>query len=429
MIRMKRFFTLLLSCVVCQVVAFAQKDTVSAETFKIVGKVTELWYGDQVIDAYVGISGEELFCADSTVVRTGIDGFYSLVVPKGKVKLMVDAVGMETKVVDLDVTRDMVVNIVMEQQPFDDREHFARGWDKVVIKKVLEFEAKGGADILYVDVPQEVKVLQLETAECTAYGPRDIARFGKKYLGCTQILTLCDNGKQLDDKKYRAFLRQVKYYPYDRIVFNGFMVDGLRSDSLLTFRRKDEMMQEIDATLCKIGKADQAARMAWVNFSMGTMSQEQAVEYALQMERTDSTNLVTVKRILDTYGWPSGLSEDANNAIFLVIDHSDLETMNKYLGIFQDAASRGILPMQDLVTLEDRILMDSGWSQFYGTQSRQISKDGKTQTYIWPVCNPDKLNQRRASVGLSTIEEYLELFAKKGVEVIYDPTLTVEFFK
>ena len=408
MIPMKRFFTLLLSCVVCQVVAFAQKDTVSAETFKIVGKVTELWYGDQVIDAYVGISGEELFCADSTVVRTGIDGFYSLVVPKGKVKLMVDALGMETKVVDLDVTRDMVVNIVMELQPFDDREHFARGWDKVVIKKVLEFEAKGGADILYVDVPQEVKALQLETAECTAYGPRNIARFGKKY---------------------RAFLRQVKYYPYDRIVFNGFMVDGLRSDSLLTFRRKDEMMQEIDATLCKIGKADQAARMGWVNFSMGAMSQEQAVEYALQMERTDSTNLVTVKRILDTYGWPSGLSEDANNAIFLVIDHSNLETMNKYLGVFQDAASRGILPMQDLVTLEDRILMDSGKPQFYGTQSRQISKEGKSQIYIWPVDNPDKLNGRRASVGLSTIEEYLELFTKKGVEVIYDPTLTVEFFK
>lgn len=429
MIRMKRFFTLLLSCVVCQVVAFAQKDTVSAETFKIVGKVTELWYGDQVIDAYVGIYGEELFCADSTVVRTGIDGFYSLVVPKGKVKLMVDAIGMETKVVDLDVTRDMVVNVELEPASIDDREHFARGWEKQVVKKVIEYEETGGADALYIDVPSQVKVLQIETAECTVYGLRNIARFGKKYQGVSQILTLCDNGKQLDDKTYKAFLRQVKYYPYNKVVFNGFMVDGLRSDSLLTFRRKDEMMQEIDATLCKIGKADQAARMAWVNFSMGAMSQEQAVEYALQMERTDSTNLVTVKRILDIYGWPSGLSEDANNAIFLVVDHSDLETMNKYLGVFQDAASRGILPMQDLVTLEDRILMNSGWPQFYGTQSRQISKNGKSQIYIWPVDNPDSLNERRASVGLPAIEEYLELFAKQGITVIYDPELTVEFFK
>ena len=298
-----------------------------------------------------------------------------------------------------------------------------------LLLSVAAYAQKVAPDTLYVNVPEEVRVLQVETAECTAYGPRDIARFGKKYQGCSQILTLCYNGKQLDDKTYKAFLKQVKYHPYERIVFNGFMRDVLHGDSLLTFRRKDEMMQEIDATLCKIGKADQAARMAWVNFSMGTMSQEQAVEYALQMERTDSTNLVTVKRILDTYGWPSGLSEDANNAIFLVIDHSDLETMNKYLGVFQDAASRGILPMQDLVNLEDRILMDSGKPQFYGTQSRQVSKNGKSQIYIWPVDNPDSLNGRRASVGLSTIEEYLELFTKKGVEVIYDPTLTVEFFK
>ncbi len=426
---MKRFFAILLSCIVCQGVSFAQQYASTVETFRIVGKVTDMHDGHNVIRARVEISWEKLPAEFSPFMLTDLDGFYTLVVPKGKLKLQVRALGFETEEMDLDVTRDMVVNVELEPDSIDDREHFARGWDKVVIKKVLEFEAKGGADILYVDVPQEVKVLQLETAECTAYGPRNIARFGKKYQGVSQILTLCDNGKQLDDKTYKAFLRQVKYYPYNKVVFNGFMVDGLRSDSLLTFRRKDEMMQEIDATLCKIGKADQAARMAWVNFSMGAMSQEQAVEYALQMERTDSTNLVTVKRILDTYGWPSGLSEDANNAIFLVIDHSDLETMNKYLGVFQDAASRGILPMQDLVTLEDRILMDFGCTQFYGTQSRQISKDGKTQTYIWPVRNPDSLNERRASVGLPTIEEYLELFAKQGITVIYDPELTVEFFK
>ena len=429
MIPMKKIFAILLSCIVFQGFSFAQQYASTVETFRIAGKVTDMHDGYNVIDARVEISWEKHPVEFSPFMHTDLDGFYTLVVPKGKLKLQVRALGYEDGEMDLDVTRDMVVNVELEPASIDDREHFARGWEKQVVKKVIEYEETGGADALYIDVPSQVKVLQIETAECTVYGLRNIARFGKKYQGVSQILTLCDNGKQLDDKTYKAFLRQVKYYPYNKVVFNGFMVDGLRSDSLLTFRRKDEMMQEIDAILCKIGKADQAARMAWVNFSMGAMSQEQAVEYALQIERTDSTNLVTVKRILDTYGWPSGLSEDANNAIFLVIDHSDLETMNKYLGVFQDAASRGILPMQDLVTLEDRILMDSGNPQFYGTQSRQISKEGKSQIYIWPVDNPDKLNGRRASVGLSTIEEYLELFAKKGVEVIYDPTLTVEFFK
>ena len=294
---------------------------------------------------------------------------------------------------------------------------------------VAAYAQKASPDTLYVNVPEEVKVLQVETAECIAYGLRDIARFGKKYQGCSQILTLCYNGKQLDDKTYKAFLKQVKYHPYDRIVFNGFMQDILHGDSLLTFRRSEEMLKEIDATLCKVGKADQAARGGWVNFSAGNMTQEQAVEYALQQERADSTNLVAVERILNAYGWPSGLSEEANNAIFLVIDHSNLETMNKYLPVFKDAVKRGVLPMNDLVTLEDRMLMNAGKPQLYGTQAYSTTKDGKNTIYIWPVDNPDSLNGRRASVGLPTIEEYLELFAKKGVEVIYDPALGVEFFK
>lgn len=298
-----------------------------------------------------------------------------------------------------------------------------------LLLSVAAYAQKVATDTLYVNVPENVKVLQVETAECTAYGPRDIARFGKKYQGVSQILTLCDNGKQLDDKTYKAFLRQVKYHPYNKIVFNGFMVDGLRGDSLFTFRRTGEMMQEIDATLCRVGKADQQARLGWVNYSMGAMTQEQAIEYALEQERTDSTNLAIVERILDAYGWPSSLSEEANSAIFLVIDHSNLETMKKYQPVFQDAVKKGYIQMDDLVTMEDRMLMNSGKPQVYGTQAYSITKEGKNTIYIWPVDNPDKLNGRRASVGLSTIEEYIELFAKKGVTVIYDPSLTVEFFK
>ena len=103
--------------------------------------------------------------------------------------------------------------------------------------------------------------------------------------------------------------------------------------------------------------------------------------------------------------------------------------MKKYQPVFQDAVKKGYIQMDDLVTMEDRMLMNSGKPQIYGTQAYSITKEGKNTIYIWPVDNPDSLNGRRASVGLSTIEEYLELFTKKGVEVIYDPTLTVEFFK
>ena len=161
----------------------------------------------------------------------------------------------------------------------------------------------------------------------------------------------------------------------------------------------------------------------------GSVTQEEAIEYALKLDETDSTNLASVSRILDTYGWPSGLSDAANKAIFLVIDHSDLKIMNKYIGLFRYAVEKGYLSMNDLVTMEDRMLMNAGKPQKYGTQAYSLVEDGKTVIYIWPVENPDKLDALRKSVGLIPIEDYLEIVQQQGVEIIYDSTKTVKDFE
>ena len=161
----------------------------------------------------------------------------------------------------------------------------------------------------------------------------------------------------------------------------------------------------------------------------GSVMQEEAIEYALKMEETGRTNLASVSQILDTYGWPSGLSDEANKAIFLVIDHSGLKTMNKYIGLFRDAVEKGYLSMNDLVTMEDRMLMNAGKPQKYGTQAYSLVEDGKTVIYIWSVEDPDKLDALRKSVGLMPIGEYLEMVKQQGVEIIYDKTKTVGDFK
>ena len=56
-------------------------------------------------------------------------------------------------------------------------------------------------------------------------------------------------------------------------------------------------------------------------------------------------------------------------------------------------------------------------------------EDGKTVIYIWPVEDQDRLDALRKSVGLMPIESYLEIVKQQGVEIIYDKTKTVEFFK
>ena len=306
------------------------------------------------------------------------------------------------------------------------------------------FAQTGTADTIYVDVPAEVEALRMQTTECISVGKKDQERFGKKFLGYSFMHTQCYNGEKLNTKKHKEIFKNIQYYPYDKVIFNGFVLDKLDMDysteagmipalivgkyPVLIFRREADMRAKIDSLLCDIGRKDQKARAEWSRVATGSVTQEEAIEYALKMEESDSTNLAAVSRILDTYGWPSGLSDEANNAIFLVIDHSDLKTMTRYIRLFQDAAEKGNLPMNDLVTMEDRMLMNAGKPQKYGTQAYSLIEDGKTVIYIWPIEDPDKLDPLRKSVGLMPIEDYLEIVKQQGVEIIYDRTKTVKDF-
>ena len=303
----------------------------------------------------------------------------------------------------------------------------------------------GTADTIYVDVPAEVEALRMQTTECIAIGKKDKERFGKKFLGYSFMQTWCYDGEKLATKKHKEIFKGIYHYPYDKVVFNGFVLDRLDMDysfeagvipamiageyPVLIFRREADIRAKIDSLLCDIGRKDQVVREEWAKVATGSVTQEEAIKYALKMEETDSANQASVSNILDTYGWPTGLSDAANKAIFLVIDHSDLKTMNKYIELFRDAVEKGYIQMDDLVTMEDRMLMNAGKPQKYGTQAYSLVEDGKTVTYIWPVEDPDKLDALRKSVGLIPIEEYLEIVKQQGVEIIYDSTKTVKDFE
>ena len=303
----------------------------------------------------------------------------------------------------------------------------------------------GTADTIYVDVPAEVEALRMQTIECIAVGKKDKERFGKKFLGYSFMQTWCYDGEKLATKKHKEIFKGIYHYPYDKVVFNGFVLDRLDMDysfeagvipamiageyPVLIFRREADIRAKIDSLLCDIGRKDQEVREEWAKVATGSVTQEEAIKYALKMEETDSANQASVSNILDTYGWPTGLSDAANEAIFLVIDHSDLRTMNKYIGLFRDAVEKGYIQMNNLVTMEDRMLMNEGKPQKYGTQAYSLVEDGKTVIYIWPVEDPDKLDALRKSVGLMPIGAYLEIVKQQGVEIIYDKTKTVKEFK
>ncbi len=146
-----------------------------------------------------------------------------------------------------------------------------------------------------------------------------------------------------------------------------------------------------------------------------------------EMERIDTKNMNLVSSLLKK-GWPEGLDKQSYGTIWLIIDHSDTKYQKKYFRLLEKAVEKGDVSMSDLATLKDRILLRSNKKQIYGTQSvRSISDSGEQTLYIWPVKNPEQLNQLRKEAGLPTIEEYIKVLGIK--DVIYNPDLSIKEIK
>src|ERR1035437_3626929 len=91
------------------------------------------------------------------------------------------------------------------------------------------------------------------------------------------------------------------------------------------------------------------------------------------MRKKDSANLIKVKAILDKYGWLGAdvVGAQGNSTLFLVIQHSDQATQEKYLPMMREAAKNGKASHSALALLEDRVALGQGKKQIYGSQIGQ----------------------------------------------------------
>jgi len=129
-----------------------------------------------------------------------------------------------------------------------------------------------------------------------------------------------------------------------------------------------------------------------------------------QMRYSDSINLAVVTDIIDRRGWLGKdlIGIEGNSTLFLVIQHSNLPTMLKYLPIIRDAVKKGNADASSLAMLEDRVNMLQNKKQIYGSQ---ITTDPITGNYkLWTLEDPDHVDARRTLVGLGPIQDYVKQF-------------------
>jgi hypothetical protein len=123
--------------------------------------------------------------------------------------------------------------------------------------------------------------------------------------------------------------------------------------------------------------------------------------------KKDSINLIKVSNILDTQGWPSKkkIGKRGTSTLFLVIQHSNLKTQQKYLPMITKAMNRNDLPKRQYAMFYDRLLLGQGKRQIYGTQLA-MSKESK-KPYVLPLGDAKNVDERRAKMGLNSMQENL----------------------
>ncbi len=127
--------------------------------------------------------------------------------------------------------------------------------------------------------------------------------------------------------------------------------------------------------------------------------------YNPSMRAIHEENARLLEKFLDVYGWPypSQYGHEVHYAAWLIAIHaiSKPELLKRVVAILEKALHAGEPVANEYAKLSDRVGLYEGRGQTYGTQFFP-SPDG---WYARELLDPERVDERRATLGLSTFEE------------------------
>lgn len=119
----------------------------------------------------------------------------------------------------------------------------------------------------------------------------------------------------------------------------------------------------------------------------------------------DEVNTARLKEIVATHGWPkvSNVGKEAASAAWLLAQHADHdpEFQAQCLNMMKQLPPNEVDPT-NLAYLEDRVRVNTGRPQLYGTQFHR--QNGRIMPQ--PIEDEAHVEQRRKAIGLKPLSEY-----------------------
>jgi len=155
----------------------------------------------------------------------------------------------------------------------------------------------------------------------------------------------------------------------------------------------DELLKRMDE--------EQQLRAEW----MDKPEDPQLIE---RVSKVDLQNTLWLEEIIEQQGLPgvSEVGDDGTQALFLLIQHSlNLELQRRCLALMETLVRQNEFDAVSLAYLTDRVLVNDGKPQMYGTQGK-YAENGIIVP--GPIEDEEHVNERRKALMLDTIEEYFK---------------------
>lgn len=125
-----------------------------------------------------------------------------------------------------------------------------------------------------------------------------------------------------------------------------------------------------------------------------------------QWHSIDDGNTRWLADLVASRGWPGRtlVGDEAAKAAWLLAQHADQDPVQQraFLDLLRGAVAQGEASPAHLAYLEDRVRVNAGQPQLYGTQ---FTVTGETIGPC-PIEDPERIDERRAQAGLEPFADY-----------------------
>ncbi len=178
--------------------------------------------------------------------------------------------------------------------------------------------------------------------------------------------------------------------------------------SIILRAQENIQLPSLKAQIDSLYQVDQQVQLDFIAAYQRGATMDSIMIYENIKNETFKRHIPIVKNIIATYGYPSieKVGKESATNFFPLIQHadSDVNFQSDMLPIIKEQVEKGLINGADYAFLYDRIKVNTGKKQLYGTQ---LTYNEKHIAVPKPLKFKNGVNKRRAELGMESLEDYL----------------------